>query len=85
MKYENISYINTRKCCGCNETFRYKACKNNIYKIGEKTIQKTRDFFENPEIKLNDLICNVCRKKVLNNKTPNSIVNKKSPAYRNKT
>ena len=72
MKSENITYKQNRKCSGCKQSLQYKS---NIVKIGEKTIKQTKLFFKNDEIKINDFICNTCRKKVINYKINDPVAN----------
>ena len=61
----DISYAQFKKCCACEPTFRNKKY---IHSIGESTIERTRLFFNNNQIQVNDLICGNCRTKAYQNK-----------------
>ena len=61
----DIPYAQFKKCCACEQTLRNK---KNIHGIGESTIERTRIFFNNNQIQVNDLICGNCRTKAYQNK-----------------
>jgi hypothetical protein len=61
-----MSYIPNmakQKCCVCQIALRNKNKSKNVTRIGEKCIEKIRTFSKNETIKLNDLICSICRTK----------------------
>jgi hypothetical protein len=61
----DIPYAQFKKCCACEQTLRNKKY---IHSIGESTIERTRIFFNNNQIQINDLICGNCRTKAYQNK-----------------
>ena len=60
----NIPKLRYQKCCCCKTALRNKSFCKNITLVSAKTIEKTRVFFNNHSIQINDLICNKCRKNV---------------------
>ena len=56
------------KCCGCQRTFRKETLKRNACHVGERTLARTRLYFINNTIEINDLICGSCRQNVNKNK-----------------
>ena len=56
-----LSYAVYQKCCICNTGI---GNTRNVTRIGEKTIEKTRCFYKNKIINLNDFICGKCRIKI---------------------
>ena len=60
-----ISYSQFKNCCACKKSLRYY---KNISRVGESTLNRTRVFFNNNHIQLNDLICGNCRSKSYQNK-----------------
>ena len=66
-KMKNIMYKAFQKCCGCKESLRNKYCNRNIRRVTLDNLEKTRIFFKNDTITINDYICNRCRKNVSKN------------------
>jgi len=58
-KMRHIPNLKYQKCCACKESLRSKTA-NNIRRIGEISIKRIREFFQNRSIQLNDFICRKC-------------------------
>ena len=65
----NIFYERRHSCCCCKKQLKSIKHKDLITRIGQKTIENIRTFFNNQRIQINDFICNKCRQKVKNNNT----------------
>ena len=56
----NIPYLKVYCCCACKERLCNKNRNRNIRKVTDKTIEKTRAFYQNDLISLNDYIFSRC-------------------------
>ena len=78
-----INYDINQKCCGCRVALRNKNYSRNVSRIGNATLEKTRVFFNNNEINVNDYICNKCRHYVKKNNTQQIICSAKKEIKNN--
>jgi hypothetical protein len=76
---KHIPNLAVQKCCGCKESLRNKNRNKKINRIGNRTIERIRSFFNDQTIKLNDLICRKCISKSDNRRINiSSHINQKS-------
>ena len=63
-----LKYVVFQKCCVCKESLRNKNKNKNVTRIGTKSIDRIKLFFNNQNIKINDYICSSCRNRYSKNK-----------------